>query len=101
MWHKQECDKNGHDYKGGLLYQCWAGIKKNYQCLISIRKEVRTNQGFKSMLTLNILGYHQGQDLKESHLIVLNDLKIIHLKILYFNLIPCQGINEYQGQGFN
>jgi hypothetical protein len=53
------------------------------------------------MLTLNILGYHQGQYLKESHLMVLNDLKIIHLKILYFNLIPCQGINEYQGQGFN
>jgi len=20
LWHKQECDSNGHDYKGGLLY---------------------------------------------------------------------------------
>jgi len=20
MWHKQECDYNGHEYKGGLLY---------------------------------------------------------------------------------
>jgi hypothetical protein len=39
------------------------------------KEKVITNQGFKLILTLNILGYHQGRYLEESHLMVLNDLE--------------------------
>jgi hypothetical protein len=45
-------------------------------------------------------GITKGDTYFETHLWVLNELRIVHMKP-FKNLIPYQGMKEWQGQGFN